>query len=442
MADRRKDCIEEILDAIGRKLKRSDIEEHVEKIDERAEAYVADGMARAEALRRATEETLKEEAIKNAILKRNAREDAIKDRTRRQFYEEAVKQRPRMALRDRGAADRQFPADVRSEVAHRQPALGRGAGARRQEGLDRRRGRISSGSAATIRSSPGSTRCSIRARSRTISSARSGSTTRATAASPASPRTSRRARSPRCCTNGTRSGSSLNAEGAWITDYAGYMTKLSHDPDRIRRAARPFKPRDPGSYMYKGFSRPTANTGRTRRCASRRAPHLRRPRRARQGAGEMFGGFVTGDHLELETSPASRCSPTSPACQPAARVPLEERRRLAGLQQGVRPLLADRGLAALDQQERRPLRADEGVRLEAQGGLRERYRLRQELTMGTAARERWTRPPTRTARAAGCATASRGVRRGRPAAGQFHGRPGRRRHGGAADPSSASRRWR
>jgi hypothetical protein len=33
MADRRKDCIDEILEAIGRKLKRSDIEEHVEKID-------------------------------------------------------------------------------------------------------------------------------------------------------------------------------------------------------------------------------------------------------------------------------------------------------------------------------------------------------------------------------------------------------------------------
>ena len=34
----------------------------------------------------------------------------------------------------------------------------------------------------------------------------------------------------------------LNSEGAWITNYAGYVTKLTHDPDRIRRAANPFRP--------------------------------------------------------------------------------------------------------------------------------------------------------------------------------------------------------
>ena len=71
MPDRR-DCIDEILDAIGNRMKRSQVNERLEDINDRAEAYEADGMNRAEALRRAAEKVMKEESIRNNIAKRNA----------------------------------------------------------------------------------------------------------------------------------------------------------------------------------------------------------------------------------------------------------------------------------------------------------------------------------------------------------------------------------
>jgi hypothetical protein len=303
MTDRRKDCIEEILDAIGRKLKRSDIEEHVEKIDERAEAYVADGMERAEALRRATDETLKEEAIKNAILKRNAREDAIKDRTRRQFYEEAVKNGNEwhyvLEARISGNARPMF--DPKSRTGNQLSASALALGAKKDwvggvvtdlerlgrddpklVGLDkvfysraieddifREKWQYDQGA----RGKPGATK---NEQARAIAQVlHKWDKVRV---------------------------SNLNAEGAWITDYAGYMTKLSHDPNRIRRGARPFNALDPGSYMYKGFSQADREYW-----AHKTLSHLDVRRtfggnpEPDKALAEMFGGFVDESHLELET---------------------------------------------------------------------------------------------------------------------------------------------
>jgi hypothetical protein len=90
MPDRR-DCIDEILEAIGNRMKRSQVNDRLEDINDRAEAYEADGMNRAEALRRAAEEVMKEESIRNNIAKRNAREDTIKLRDLRNFVDSAVK---------------------------------------------------------------------------------------------------------------------------------------------------------------------------------------------------------------------------------------------------------------------------------------------------------------------------------------------------------------
>src|SRR5207249_4991985 len=87
----RKDCIDEILEAIGNRMKRSEVEEHLNDINDRAEAYESDGATRADALRRATEEVLKEDSIRNAILRRNAREDALKLRDLRTFVDSGVK---------------------------------------------------------------------------------------------------------------------------------------------------------------------------------------------------------------------------------------------------------------------------------------------------------------------------------------------------------------
>jgi hypothetical protein len=207
MTDRRKDCIDEILEAIGRRRTRKEVEDHVEQIDERAEEYVAEGMARAEALRRATEETLKEASIRNAIARRNVREDAIKDRTRHQFYDEAAKggHEWARAIEARLVGSNRPMFDPKSRTGNQLSAAALGLAAKKDwiggvvTDLERL-GRDDPSSRA-------STRSSTRGRSRTTSSAKSGSSTSAIAASPASPRTSRRWRSPKCCTNGTRSAS-------------------------------------------------------------------------------------------------------------------------------------------------------------------------------------------------------------------------------------------
>lgn len=302
MNQQRKDCIEEILEAIGRRRSRKEIEEHVEQIDARAEEYVADGMARAEALRRATEETLKEASIRNAIARRNMREDAIKDRTRHQFYDEAVKDGHdwARAIEARLVGSNRPMFDPKSRTGNQLSAAAIGLAAKKDwiggvvtdlerlgrddpalAGLDkifysraieddvfREKWQLDSGG----RGKPGSTK---------------------NAQAMAIARVLHKWDKVRV--------SSLNNEGAWISDYAGYMTKLTHDPDRIRRASKPFNRLDPSSYMYGGFTQ-----------ADREAwvhftlSHLDVKRTF--GASEepdqilakMFGGFIDGSHMELE----------------------------------------------------------------------------------------------------------------------------------------------
>jgi hypothetical protein len=302
MTDRRKDCIDEILEAIGRRRTRKEVEDHVEQIDERAEEYVAEGMARAEALRRATEETLKEASIRNAIARRNVREDAIKDRTRHQFYDEAAKNGHEFAraIEARLVGSNRPMFDPKSRTGNQLSAAAIGLAAKKDwiggvvtdlerlgrddpklAGLDkifysraieddifREKWQLDFGD----RGKPGITK-----NEQAVAIARvlhKWDKVRVTA---------------------------LNGEGAWITDYAGYMTKLTHDPDRIRRAARPFKPLDPTTYMYKGFTQADREAW-----AHFTLAHLDVKRtfggneEPDQVLAKMFGGFIDGSHMELE----------------------------------------------------------------------------------------------------------------------------------------------
>ena len=88
---------------------------------------------------------------------------------------------------------------------------------------------------------------------------------------------------------------SLNAEGAWITDYAGYMMRVTHDPDRIRKASKQ-------SAFRRGFEQSDRETWASftfqRLDVRRTFGGHSDPEKA---LAEMYGGFVTGDHLELET---------------------------------------------------------------------------------------------------------------------------------------------
>jgi hypothetical protein len=300
----RKDCIDEILEAIGKRMKRSEVEDHLEDIDARAEQYQADGMARAEALRQATEEVLKEESIRNNIAKRNAREDALKLRNLRTFVDTAVKNKhgAELAIEARLTGTNVPMFDEKSRAGNQLSAAAQALGAKKDwvggvvtdlerigrddpqfAGLDkvfysraieddifREKWQLDSGEAGK----PGITKNAAALKIAEVLHKWDNVRVQA-----------------------------LNSEGAWITNYAGYVTKLTHDPDRIRRAANPFKPTDPKSYWYKGFTQADREYW-----AHKVLAHIDVKRTfggawqdADKHLAEMYGGFVTGDHLELET---------------------------------------------------------------------------------------------------------------------------------------------
>jgi hypothetical protein len=295
----RKDCIDRILEALGGRLKRDDVESHVDDIDARAEDYVADGMSRAEALWRATEEVLKEEGIRNAILKRNAREDAIKLRDLRNYVDTATKagHGAELAIEARLTGVNVPMFDPKSRTGNQLSAAAVALGARKDwvggamldlerigredaqfRGLDnvfysraieddifREKWQLDQGD----RGKPGITKNAAALKIAEV--LHKWDKVRVAA---------------------------LNSEGAWITDYGGYVTRMTHDPDKIRRAARPFDAKDPRGYFYAGFTQ-----------ADREAwvaftlQHLDQRRtfggaEADQALAHMYGGFVDGSHME------------------------------------------------------------------------------------------------------------------------------------------------
>lgn len=297
----RKDCIDEILAAVGGRLNRDAIMDHVEQIDDRAQQYQSDGMARAEALRKATEETLKEEGIRNAILKRNAREDALKLRDLRTFVDASKNSALAIEARLTGVNTPLF--DPKSRAGNQLSAASVALGAKRDwiggvvtdleriaasdeqfRGLDkvfyarsiekdifREKWQLDSGELGK----PGVTKNAAALKIAEV--LHKWDKVRVAA---------------------------LNSEGAWITDYKGYLTRLTHDPDRIRRAAKPFSPTDPQGYLYKGFTQLDREVW-----ASFVTQHIDAKRTfgttedVDKRLAEMYGGFVTGDHYEMVTVP-------------------------------------------------------------------------------------------------------------------------------------------
>lgn len=299
MAGTRKDCIDEILEAVGGRLKRDQVEDHVEQIDARAEEYVADGMARAEALRRATEEILKEEGIRSAILKRNAREDAFKLRDLRTYVEEAKKagHGAELAIEARLTGTNVPIFDKKSRTGNQLSAAAQALGAKRDwiggvvtdlerigaedakfRGLDRifysraieddifrEKWQLDNGD----RGKPGITKNEAALKIAEV--LHKWDKVRVAA---------------------------LNSEGAWITDYGGYVTRMTHDADRIRRASRPYAPLDPKGWFYKGFEQADREAW-----AHFTMQHLDVKRtfggqEADQALAQMYGGFVDQSHLE------------------------------------------------------------------------------------------------------------------------------------------------
>jgi hypothetical protein len=95
----------------------------------------------------------------------------------------------------------------------------------------------------------------------------------------------------------------LNSEGAWISDYAGYVTRTFHDPDRLRKAAKP------SAIFYAGYTSADQAVQEANRAAwvAHTLPllDLKRTFGTTQDAdnklAQMYGGLVTGDHLQMAT---------------------------------------------------------------------------------------------------------------------------------------------
>ena len=302
MTEGRKDCIEEILEAIGRRRSRKDIEDHVEAIDARAEEYVADGMARAEALRRATEETLKEASIRNAITLRNLREDALKDRVRHQFYDEAVKNGNdwARAIEARLVGSNRPMFDPKSRTGNQLSAAAVGLAAKKDW-----IGGVVTDLERLGRDDPKLAGLDRIFYSKAIEDDIFREKWQLDFADRGKPGVTKNEQALAIAKvlhkwDKVRVAA-LNGEGAWITDYAGYMTRLTHDPDRIRRAARPYKPLDPTTYLYKGFTQADREAWTMATLShldvKRTFGGNEEPDKA---LAEMFGGFVDGSHMELE----------------------------------------------------------------------------------------------------------------------------------------------
>ncbi len=302
----KKDCIDEILEAVNGRLKREDVERHVDEIESRADDYVADGMARAQALGRATEEILKEESIRNNILKRNAREDALKLRDLRTFVDSAVKggHSAELAIEARLTGVNVPLFDPKSRTGNQLSAGATALGARKDwvggavtdlerighddpkfRGLDkvfysraieddifREKWQLDQGE----RGKPGITKNGPALKIAEV--LHKWDKVRVQA---------------------------LNSEGAWITDYGGYVTKMTHDPDRIRRAAKPFAPLDRSSWFYAGWLSKDRAEQELNRAAwvSKTLQHIDAKRTfggadPEQALAHMYGGFIDGSHME------------------------------------------------------------------------------------------------------------------------------------------------
>lgn len=230
MAKSRKDCFDEIARKTGKK--RAEVEDALDEIFNRAEGYEHDGMDRDAAYDRARDEFLKAAADQYALQRRGAILDMRKEIARHRFYAasaEAIRTlSPKMAVkalrlaveaklvgsnlpfaRGRLSVDAQY-------VALRRKLVGGFSDDLRREGLQK-----------------------IFA-SRAIEDKWTDELFELNKAADGNPGITKDAQALKIAQIVQKwqkaSIDTLNREGAWIRSYSGYITRTSHDADKIRRA--------------------------------------------------------------------------------------------------------------------------------------------------------------------------------------------------------------
>jgi hypothetical protein len=227
---KRRDCIDDIAKRSGRP--RADVEDALDEILSRADGYESDGMDRDAAYARARDEFLKEAADQYALQRRGALLDMRKEAARHRFYEAAAKSikslSPKMAVkalrlaveaklvgsnlpffRNRLSVDAQY-------VALRRKIVGGFSDDLRRQGLQKI--------------------CASRA----IEDRWAQELFELNRGGDGNPGLTKDAHALAIAKIVQKwqkvSIDTLNREGAWIRTYSGYITRSSHDADKIRKA--------------------------------------------------------------------------------------------------------------------------------------------------------------------------------------------------------------
>lgn len=325
----RKDCLDDIAKRTGRK--RAEVDDLLEQILDHAEAYEAEGLPAGEAYERARDELLSNMAEQAALSRRAAILDRRKDIARARYYRDtaaAIEKLPagrRMLAKLKINASRfaleaklvgvnvpffkgRFSVDAQY-VALRRLWIGGFARDLEQGGLLK----IFASRAIedhwidelfelNKKASPAWQRASAAGEAGERDAYELG----LRGQGPGNPGITKNAQAleiARIVQKWQKQGmAALNREGAWIRSYSGYITKTSHDPDRIRRA---------GQEKWIADTVPKLDLARTF--------GTRDPQRARDALRAMFAPMSLGDHFDYGRASEEPLYPTPAKTASASR---------------------------------------------------------------------------------------------------------------------------
>lgn len=300
----RDDCIDEILKSIKDRRDRKFVREHLEELDARAEADAGAGSYR-EALQRAVREMLEEEAARSAIRRREVQIHALKLRDGRNLltaaHEQGVSYRKGLEAILHGVNEQFF--DPKSRRGNRRSAEAIGLGAQRAWIADGFIGDLE----RIGRSDPKFAGLDALYFSRQHEDAIFIEKAELEAGAGGRPGRTKDPAALKIAEVMVKWDKveidALNREGAWITPRQRHVAELHHDPDRLRRAAKPFNALDPRTYVYRGFNQADreAWVAKTLQWIDAKKMFGAQAGEADQLLSKMYGGIVAGDRLEMTT---------------------------------------------------------------------------------------------------------------------------------------------
>jgi hypothetical protein len=305
---KRDDCIDDILKNIKDRRDRHYVEEHLEDLYERADADDS-GLSWGQKLAQAAREMLEEQAIKTAVLRRNLRMDALKFRDLRTFVDAAATAKGgshQLGIEARLVGVNTTLFDPKSRQGNQSSAAAKGLGAQKDW----------IGGAVTDMERASAQDPKFRGLDKLFYSRKIENEI---FIEKAELEAGDRGRPGRTNNPAARKiaeilvkwdkveMNALNGEGAWITPTQRHVAELSWDPDKLRKAGKGNAPIYSGPtnnvILYRGFGQADREA-----FVAKMLPRLdvkrmfgAQAKDADKILAEMYGGLVTGDHLQLAT---------------------------------------------------------------------------------------------------------------------------------------------